>query len=123
MTSKSKRERTQLVNDVSTAEPLPSVLDFEGFGVVKKERIVLSIDDYNNLYFVPSNSDLFVQRKIVADRFMPTKKLEKDVMCVRSIDIRGKLNILQIWDVCDGAHAKFLSELLRFVSDCYRSLN
>ena len=89
-----------------------SILELESFKV-KKEKIQLSPDDFNNMYFCPADSEIDVKQKSCADKYVPSKKQEKDVICAKLFNIKGELVFLQVWDNPNGVHAKYMETLLR----------
>ena len=118
---KNKRDRPQSENEVwleakktSAASLSTSILDIENFNV-KKEKIQLSTDDYNNMYFCPDDSEIGVKQKSCSDKYVPSRKQDKDVICAKLYNIKGELVFLQVWDNPNGVHAKYMETLLRLV--------
>ena len=82
---------------------------------VKKEKVSLSSDDYNNMYFFPDDSEIGIKQKSCSDKYMPMKKQDKAVICAKAFNIKGELVFFQVWDNTNGCHAKYIGELLRLV--------
>ena len=119
MSTKAKRERP-IDNEITIVpkEKQESTLMDLNFArlPVKKEKVLLSVPDANNLYFIETNTEIEIQTRTVHDRYMPQRTEEKDILSVRSINQEGKLCLIVAWDRKDGIHAQYLAQLLRFAS-------
>ena len=110
-----KRERQNDSDATFTTTSLtPSIV--ESCSRIKKEKIQLSREDADNLYFIDLKADIEIQTRSVSDRYMPNKSQEKDMMCIRSVNRDGKLVLIQIWDNRGGIHARLMEKLLRLYS-------
>ena len=110
-----KRER-QSETDVaivskSTGKELTNFIDNYP---VKKEKVNLCSDDYNNMYYFPDDSEIGIKQKSCSDKYMPMKKQDKAMICAKAFNIKGELVFFQVWDNPNGCHAKYIAELLRF---------
>ena len=119
MSTKAKRERP-IDNDITIVpkeKQTSTLLDLEFARIpVKKEKVLLSVPDANNLYFIETNTEIEIQTRTVHDRYMPQRTEEKDILSVRSLNHEGKLCLIVAWDRKDGIHAQYLAQLLRFAS-------
>ena len=106
--NKMKRDSTVTSAVINTTAP--SIVETMR---IKKETIHLDKEFVAKLLFISTETEINTSRRSVSDRYMPSKKQEKDMLCVRATDIDGKLCIIQVWDNPSGPHAKYLEQLLR----------